>query len=101
MQSSEQSSQHVAPSDNLKKKPFSSHRKDIKFSLFIVNSSVTATCLFSSSYKVLLNYSILKPRSVNRNVDKTKLQDALTSTDFRILVLKTLNGIRLLPFSSK
>ena len=66
-------------------KKFSCQRKDLKFSLFIVNSSVTATCLFSSSYKVLLKDSILKPRSVNRNVDKTKLQDALTLTDFGIL----------------
>ena len=45
-------------------------------------------CLFSSSYKVLLSYSILKPRRVNRNVDKTKLQDALISTDFGILRTK-------------
>ena len=45
----------------------------------------TNMCLFSSSYKVLFNYSILKPRRLNRNVDKTKLQDALTSTDFGVL----------------
>ena len=84
MQSSGQSPQHVAAANNLGKK-VSCHRKDLKFSLFIVNSSVTAMCLFSSPYKVLLNYSIIKPRRVNRNVDKTKLQDALTSTDFGVL----------------
>ena len=63
----------------------SCHRKDITFSLFILNSSVTAICLFSCPYMALLNYSILKPRRVNHNVDKTKLQYALISTDFGIL----------------
>ena len=74
----------MAASDNLEKK-VSCHRKDLKFNLFIVNSSATGICLLSSSYKALFSYSILKPRRVSRNVDKTKLQDALTSTDFEIL----------------
>ena len=66
-------------------KKVSGHRKDLNFSLFIVNFFVTAICLFSSSYRALLNYYFLKPRRVNHKVDKTKLQNALTSTDFGIL----------------
>ena len=56
----------------------SCHRKDVRLSLFIVNSSVTAICMFSSSFRVLLNYSYIKPRGINRIVNETKLQDALT-----------------------
>ena len=55
MQNSRQSSKHVAALENLEKKG-SCRRKDLKFSLFIVNSSVTAICQFSSSFKVLLTY---------------------------------------------
>ena len=62
----------------------SRHRNYAKFSLFIVNSSVTAICLFSSSFRVLLNYSNIKPRGINRNANETKLKDALT-LDFGIL----------------
>ena len=56
MQNSRQSSQHVAASDNLDKKVLATEKTLI--SIFIVNSSVSAICLFSSSYKVLrlLNY---------------------------------------------
>ena len=53
MQNNRQSSQHVAASDILKKS--SLDRKDLKFSLLIVNFSVTAIYPFSSSYKALLN----------------------------------------------
>ena len=51
-------------------KKVSCHRKDLKFSLFIVNSSAAAIWLFSSSFKSEFElYSNLKPRRVNRNVN--------------------------------
>ena len=52
MQNNRQSSQHVAASDNLDEKVLA-NIKDLKFSLFIVNSSVTAVCL---GLALLLNY---------------------------------------------
>ena len=78
MQNNRQSSQHLAASDNLDKKVLATEKT--LFSLFMVNSSVSAIYLFSSSYKVLrlLNNPNIKLRRVNLNVNKTKLRDALT-----------------------